>query len=248
MFPAPESTPRQLRDRLLPPAGPHFVLDERLPVRVEFAATDPAEPLSEDAQTQASAQAINSALNSVRNVAKMVSEAMSGLPNGPSQMDVRFGIRLDASGHAFVVESGDAASLAVTLTWTPSPADRIGYASHDLSRVNQGWAPSPDAGVADWERAPRPVDYDSDWEEGEAIWEDEEADWEQDDRLDDANPVYDSRGYDPEEYDRDGYEDDGDEDDGDYDYPDPRSWPRRSPRMPWDRDQPRGFDPRFRWP
>lgn len=239
----PDPIPRQLRDRLLPPAGPHFVLDERLPVLVEFnRPEEQSTPLSEAAHTQASAQAINSALNSVRNVAKMVSEAMSGLPNSPSQMDVKFGLRLDASGKAFVVESGDAASLAVTLTWTPQPTGTAGYEPRNLNQANEGWADSPEDSSAGWEQDSRMVEDESEWED-EDDWGEDDAQWRAGDRLEEDYPPYDPRGYDEEEYGPGGYEEDED-----YDYPEPRSWPRRSPRLPWNRNPQRGIDPRSRWP
>lgn len=241
-MPSPDPTPRQLRDRLLPPAGPHFVLDERLPVLVEFEPTQDQPVLSEAAQTQASAQAINSALNSVRNVAKMVSEAMSGLPNSPSQMDVKFGLRLDASGKAFVVESGDAASIAVTLTWTPRTPGDAGYDVRDRTQGNEGWFPPSAQEPMGWERNPQSVESESGWDDDTEDWDEEEAQWEDDDRLEDDYPPYGSQGYDDDEYGPGVYEDDGD-----YDYPEPRTWPRRSPQGPWNRNPQRNRDPRSRW-
>lgn len=244
-MPSPDSTPRQLRDRLLPPAGPHFVLDERSPILVEFETPDAqATPLSDAAQTQASAQAVNSALNSVRNMAKMMSEAMADLPNAPAQMDVRFGIRLDASGKAFVVESGESASLAVTLTWAPQPAGDSRYRSQtdrfDRDEADE-WIPASDAGSPRWESDPRLANNAPAWDYDPDAWE-EEADWEQDDRLEDDYPAYEPRGYDRDNDDRGVYEEDED-----YDYPEPRSWPRRSPRAPWDRPPQQRRDPRSRW-
>lgn len=214
-------TPRQLRDRLLPPAGPHFVLDERMPVRVDFTSVEES-TRSETEQTQASAQAINSALNSMRSMANMVSDAMSGLANEPSQVNVQFGLRLDASGKAFVVESEDAASLKVTLTWTPQTPPR---------EVEPVRTPA-------WETAPDPLGDQREWGEDEY----DEDEWNDDDErfwIEDDRP---ERGYSGDRGDRTVYRDDED-----YDYPQRPSWFRRSPRSPWHRNRDEDSDFRSRW-
>lgn len=215
-------TPRQLRDRLLPPAGPHFVLDERMPVRVDFTSVE-GSTRSETEQIQASAQALNSALNSMRSMANMVSDAMAGLANEPSQVNVQFGLRLDASGKAFVVESEDAASLKVTLTWTPqAPAT----AAESLK-------------IPSWETVPDQPDDQREWgddEYDEDEWNDDEDDrfWIEDD--------YPDGGYSGDRGDRPVYSDDED-----YDTPQRPSWFGRSPRSPRHRNRDENRDFRSRW-
>ena len=104
----PDPIPRQLRDRLLPPAGPHFVLDERLPVLVEFnRPEEQSTPLSEAAHTQASAQAINSAITqsptpnrSIEGGVGWVVGAVVGSIVGASSASVR---KIDIQGIRFTV-------------------------------------------------------------------------------------------------------------------------------------------------
>jgi len=65
-----------------------------------------------------SAAAVDSAMNSIREMAERVSSTTERLARPPSDVEVEFGLKLDASGGALVARASVEAHLVVTLRWT----------------------------------------------------------------------------------------------------------------------------------
>ncbi|MFE4105151.1 CU044_2847 family protein [Almyronema epifaneia] len=102
---------------------PRFQLDEDAPILVEFLPTAPIDnpaALVRTDQVERSAEAINSAMNTLRNMAQLVVETLDTLDDQPSQVEVEFGLKLDAEGQAAIARSADSAMLTVRMTWDPS--------------------------------------------------------------------------------------------------------------------------------
>jgi hypothetical protein len=76
--------------------------------------------------TEQSAKAIDSAMNTIHNMARRVSATAKSLPlaERPSQIEVEFGLKLDAAAGAVVAQAGVEASLNVKLTWERKEARR----------------------------------------------------------------------------------------------------------------------------
>jgi len=109
-----------------------FVIDDDAPILVEFTPrapqpgtqevmrgwpATPAAPIANIAEQ--SAKAIDSAMNTIRGMARRVSETVKSLPiaERPSQIEVEFGLKLDAQAGAVVAQASTEASFNVTLTW-----------------------------------------------------------------------------------------------------------------------------------
>ncbi|TVQ18590.1 MAG: hypothetical protein EA367_14295 [Leptolyngbya sp. DLM2.Bin15] len=94
---------------------PSFVPDENAPIVVEFDAASSSSPQA----PEMSSKAINHAMNTMRSMAQQVAETMNSLDDRPSQVEVSFGIQLNANGQAAIVNIGRSAALSVKLTWQP---------------------------------------------------------------------------------------------------------------------------------
>lgn len=163
---------------------PSFVPDENAPIVVEFDAAGSSSPQSPEMSTNA----INHAMNTMRSMAQQVAETMNSLDDRPSQVEVSFGIQLNANGQAAIVNIGRSAALSVKLTWQPkveAPAPSAIELSRQRDRLwddlaldddmppppgrRRGW-PLPESGMPTGE-APR-------WgEPGYAEEDYEELDW-----------------------------------------------------------------------
>ena len=73
---------------------------------------DSAEELAEK-----SAQALDKAMDTVRGMAVRSVKAVKDLTDPPDNIEVEFGIKLDAEAGAMVAKAGTEASFNVTLTW-----------------------------------------------------------------------------------------------------------------------------------
>ena len=73
---------------------------------------DSAEELAEK-----SAQALDKAMSTVRGMAVRSVNAVKDLTDPPDNIEVEFGIKLDAEAGAMVAKAGTEASFNVTLTW-----------------------------------------------------------------------------------------------------------------------------------
>ena len=99
---------------------PSFKLNEDAPILIEFTSSTDAEPtnlLTGVQQVEKSAAAINNALNAMRNMAQLVVETLETLPKQPSQVDVKFGLKLNPNGDATLVKTGSDSTIDVKLVW-----------------------------------------------------------------------------------------------------------------------------------
>ncbi|MDX3419095.1 CU044_2847 family protein [Streptomyces sp. MD20-1-1] len=64
-----------------------------------------------------SEEAVNAAMGAIRGMAQRVGDAVSGLPRSPDQVEVEFGITLDAESGALIAKAAAGASLTVRLSW-----------------------------------------------------------------------------------------------------------------------------------
>jgi hypothetical protein len=116
-----------------------FTIDEDAPILVEFTPRAPQAGVQEVMRgwppspaaaagniAEQSAKAIDSAMNTIHNMARRVSATAKSLPiaERPSQIEVEFGLKLDAAAGAVVAQAGVEASLNVKLTWQRKEASR----------------------------------------------------------------------------------------------------------------------------
>ena len=97
----------------------NFVIDENAPILVEFTPRPDVQQVSLKPKdiAEKSAQALDKAMNTIHNMAKKVTSAMDELAKRPSQIEVEFGIKLDAETGALIAKTGVEAGLKVKLTW-----------------------------------------------------------------------------------------------------------------------------------
>jgi hypothetical protein len=65
-----------------------------------------------------STAALDSAMASIKQMAERISTTTDRLAHRPSEVEVEFGLKLDAAGGALVARAGVEAHLVVTLRWT----------------------------------------------------------------------------------------------------------------------------------
>jgi hypothetical protein len=65
-----------------------------------------------------SEDAVNAAMGAIRSMAQRVDDAVGGLSRRPDEVEVEFGITLDAESGALIAKAGVGASLTVRLTWS----------------------------------------------------------------------------------------------------------------------------------
>jgi hypothetical protein len=118
---------------------PTFVIDEDAPILVEFTRRAPQAGAQEVMRgwppspaaavanvAEQSAKAIDSAMSTIHNMARRVSATAKSLPiaERPSQIEVEFGLKLDAAAGAVVAQASTEASFTVKLTWERKEATR----------------------------------------------------------------------------------------------------------------------------
>lgn len=64
-----------------------------------------------------SEEAVNAAMGTIRGMAQRVGDAVGGLPYRPDEVEIEFGITLDAESGALIAKAAAGASLTVRLTW-----------------------------------------------------------------------------------------------------------------------------------
>ena len=108
---------------------PAFTVDEGTPtpILVDFS---PGPGLHETALVSPadlaakSAKALDAAMDTIRAMAQRVSALPQTLPNEFQQVDVTFGVRLNAQAGALIAQASTEASFTVKLTWqrkSPKP-------------------------------------------------------------------------------------------------------------------------------
>ncbi|GGW65176.1 CU044_2847 family protein [Streptomyces xantholiticus] len=65
-----------------------------------------------------SEDAVNAAMGTIRSMAQRVNAAVGTLPRRPDEVEVEFGITLDAESGAMIAKAGVGAALTVRLTWS----------------------------------------------------------------------------------------------------------------------------------
>ena len=74
--------------------------------------------LSDDDLVERSNNALEKSMHVIRNMVQRVNSTMGGLTQKPSEVALRFGIKLDAEAGALIAKTGAEASIDLTLTWS----------------------------------------------------------------------------------------------------------------------------------
>ena len=101
---------------------PTFIIDEDAPILVELMPPTGLEQvslssLSPEEIAKRSAKALDSAMSTIHHMARRVSTMIGALCARPTQVEVAFGLKLDAESGAVIAKAGMEASINVKLTW-----------------------------------------------------------------------------------------------------------------------------------
>jgi hypothetical protein len=99
---------------------PTFVINNDAPVLVEFAPRPGVQQvaLTPADMAEKSEKALDSAMNTIHQMAGRVSAALDTLAeHRPNEVEVEFGLKLDAEAGALIAKAGIEASVNVKLTW-----------------------------------------------------------------------------------------------------------------------------------
>jgi hypothetical protein len=96
-----------------------FTIDENAPILVEL---EPKAGLQDVARSiddleNESAKAIASVMNTIYNTAKSITSTIDSMATKPSQVEVNFGIKLEAETGAIIAKAGGEATFGIKLTW-----------------------------------------------------------------------------------------------------------------------------------
>jgi hypothetical protein len=80
-----------------------------------------------------SVAAIDAAMDCIRDMADRVDRAVGGLVKPPSDVEVEFGVKLDAEAGALIARTGVEAHLTVTLKWSSDEVDKNEDGQHPPS-------------------------------------------------------------------------------------------------------------------
>jgi hypothetical protein len=96
-----------------------LTIDEETPILVEFAPGPGLKQvsLSPADLVEKSAQALERAMSVIRQMARRVSALHDELPQEFTQVELEFGVKLDAEAGALLAKASGEASINVTLTW-----------------------------------------------------------------------------------------------------------------------------------
>jgi hypothetical protein len=96
-----------------------FTIDEGAPIRVQLSPVPGARQvaLSPADLLNRSRQALDSAMNTISHMARRTKAAIDALPEQPSEIELSFGLTLNAEGDAVIAKVGGETTLEVTLTW-----------------------------------------------------------------------------------------------------------------------------------
>ncbi|MEM9271640.1 MAG: CU044_2847 family protein [Cyanobacteria bacterium P01_F01_bin.143] len=73
--------------------------------------------LEPQALVNKSKEAINKAMDTINHMAERTIDAIGNVTNKPSEVEVEFGIKLDAESGALIAKTGAEASLTVKMVW-----------------------------------------------------------------------------------------------------------------------------------
>jgi hypothetical protein len=96
-----------------------FTVDEDIPILVEFAPRPGLQQVSLSPADLAakSAQALDKATGTIAHMAKRMRDLHDKIPTEFTQVELEFGIKLDAEAGALLSKVGAEASINVKLTW-----------------------------------------------------------------------------------------------------------------------------------
>lgn len=98
-----------------------FYIDEGSPVLVDFALSPEFQQgtYSPEDIAAKSSQALDMAMNTIHHMARRVVSMKDQLSllEQPTMIEVEFGLKLDAHAGALIAQTGDDASINITLTW-----------------------------------------------------------------------------------------------------------------------------------
>jgi hypothetical protein len=97
----------------------HEVQDQQPVILVDFAPRQGLKEVSLSPRDMAaqSRAALDSAMDSIRGISERITSATKDLVQRPDEMDVEFGLKLDATMGALITRAGAEAHLTVTLRW-----------------------------------------------------------------------------------------------------------------------------------
>jgi len=97
----------------------NFISDQNAPILVEFTPTPGVQKTSLTVAeiAEKSARALDTAMNTIHYMALQVSDTIDALAKRPSQVEVEFGIKLNAESGALIAKAGVEGTLNVKLTW-----------------------------------------------------------------------------------------------------------------------------------
>lgn len=126
-----------------------FGINQDAPVLVEFEPQPGVVRASlapEDIVAQ-SAAALDSAMNTIYHMARRVTATIDALVDRPSEVEVAFGIKLDAEAGAFIAKAGVEGSISVKLTWERSEKPVAVIPSTSTSAYSAAEASPPVPGI-----------------------------------------------------------------------------------------------------
>jgi hypothetical protein len=97
-----------------------LTMDEETPILVEFTprpGVQEVSRLSAKDLVEKSARALDYAMGTIHQMARRVSTLHDTLPDEFTQVELEFGVKLDAEAGAFLSKVGGEANINVTLTW-----------------------------------------------------------------------------------------------------------------------------------
>jgi hypothetical protein len=126
-----------------------FGINQDAPVLVEFEPQPGVVRASlapEDIFAQ-SAAALDSAMNTIYHMARRVTATIDALVDRPTEVEVAFGIKLDAEAGAFIAKAGVEGSISVKLTWERSEKPVAVIPSTSTSAYSAAEASPPVPGI-----------------------------------------------------------------------------------------------------
>ena len=103
------------------------------PILIEFNSGEGVQPVSlrgflartpeQLAELAAKSEhALDSAMNTIKSMAERVNNTIDAITDPPKDIEVTFGLKLDAEAGAYIAKSGVEASFQVKMVWKREPA------------------------------------------------------------------------------------------------------------------------------
>jgi len=97
----------------------NFAFDENAPILVEFELSPGAYDvsLSPEDMSKKATEALNQAMNTIHHMARRIMATVDSLPKRPTQVEVDFGIVLNAEAGALIARTGMSATMNIKLVF-----------------------------------------------------------------------------------------------------------------------------------